>query len=363
MPSSTPQHFLLATPSALLELTIDPVTSTVLSRQSTPLAHRLGALCASPDGRHVYATLELAPDTAGNTAHVLGWSRPSPGAPLQPLSSAPVPTQGVTPCFIARHPRLPLLAVTHFRGPGDRDASAGSVSLFDLDATGAVTSLRARLQFPGSGPRLPRQAASHPHCAVFTTSPDVLRVADLGTDSVWSIPLDNDTPELCGAPVRYPAEPGSGPRHIAIVQNGHALLVVTEMDNSLLWLEPADATTLSAVTSLSLLPAPSARAAAADIQISPDSRFAYASLRQLDDLAAFSVDLSAQTLTALPRTSAIGVGPRWLAMSTDGSLLAAANTGGPDPSVDFLRRDSATGQLEPTPLRFTGAYLTAAVTA
>jgi 6-phosphogluconolactonase len=378
---STPlSRFLIATPTSLEEVAVDASGGRVELRRSTPVGCRLTALAVSPDGRRVYGAAEGAADAAGHTGRLFAWSRAQvggdagaeagagprgdAGATIEPLGAAEgLPTGGVTPCFVALHPREHLLAVTNFRGPGDRDRSPGGVTLFDLGADGAPGAARARVAFEGSGPNLPRQSASHPHCAVFTTSPDVLRVADLGADAVWSVPLDDARPELCGAPQRLALAPGSGPRHLAVVQSGHALLLVCEMANTLVWLAPLDALELQQVTEASLLPHFSASGAAADVLATWEGDGVYASLRGLDEVVGFGVDLQAQKLGPATRVSAGGVGPRALALSSDGMVLAVANTGGPAPMLDLFRRDPATGELTRLDARVPGARLVAALPA
>jgi 6-phosphogluconolactonase len=356
--------FLIATPTSLEEVAVDASTGRAELRRSTPVGRRLGALAVSPDGLRVYGAAEGPADAAGHTGRVFAWTRASASAPLVPLGEPEGrSTAGVTPCFLALHPREHLLAVTNFRGPGDRDRSPGSVTLFDLGADGAPGAVRARLAFEGSGPNLPRQSASHPHCAVFTTSPDVLRVADLGADAVWSVPLHDARPEFCGPSARLALSPGSGPRHLAVVQSGHALLLVCEMANTLVWLEPTDALELRRVTEASLLPHFSASGAAADVQATWEGDGVYATLRGLDELVGFGVDLGAQKLEPATRVSAGGVGPRALALSPDGAVLAVANTGGPAPMLDLFRRDSATGELTRLDVRLPGALLVAALPA
>jgi 6-phosphogluconolactonase len=360
--------FLIATSNSLEEFAVDASTGRAELRRSTPVGGRLSALMVSPDGRRIYGAAEGPADASGNTGRLFAWSRDGAAtdtvAPLVPLGEAEgLSTGGVTPCFLASHPRQHLLAVTNFRGPGDRDRSPGGVTLFDLGADGAPGAVRARLAFEGSGPKLPRQAASHPHCAVFTTSPDVLRVADLGADAVWSVPVDDALPGLCGRPERLALAPGCGPRHLAVVQSGHALLLVCEMANTLVWLEPTAALELRRVTEASLLPHYSASGAAADVQATWEGDGVYATLRGLDEVVGFGVDLQAQKLEPATRVSAGGVGPRSLALSPDGAVLAVANTGGPAPMLDLFRRDAASGELSRLDVRLPGALLVAALPA
>lgn len=364
-PNDKNSRFLACTSNAILELvaeTVENGSPKLHEVQTSPSEIRLSAIAASPDGTRVYATGRGEPDAEGNTGRLLAWERATPGASLK-LMGSPVSTRGVTPCYVSLHPTLPLLAVTNFRSPGDRNESPGSVTLFRLDDNGQPLPSVDQVGFPGSGPNLPRQAASHPHSAVFTTSPSVLRVADLGTDSIWSVPMSPDAEKIFGEPARYVAPPGSGPRHMAVVENGHALMYVDEMANHLTWLQPTGALELESVLRTWMMPGPGARGAAADIQVSWDSRFVYATIRGMDEIVGYALDLTAQTMTESVRYSSVGSGPRSLALSPNGHWAALANTSGKQPTLDFLKRDPETGDVERCDLRVTGARLVTALIA
>lgn len=344
----TLQRFLASTAEGVLDLTVDVEQARLIESRLTRVEAAPGTLAVSEDGRVVYGLREAAPDAKGNTGRLMAWRFEDRGAPLNFLGEWS--TQGVTACYAAASPEGEHLAVANFRGPGGRD-SAGSVTVFALDGGGVPTGLTERVSFPGAGPKLPRQAATHPHCAVFTTSPDVLRVADLGTDSVWSLPLRRGGG--LAEPVRFAAPPGSGPRHLAVVQNGHALFLVDEMANALTWLKPGDdGVELEEVARAMLLPPESGSAAAADVHASPDARFVYASLRGRDELVSFAVDFDAQTLEPVERVKSGGVGPRAFAISADGSALAVMHTEGN--ALGFFKRDNDSGLLAPTDLRVAG---------
>lgn len=344
---ATPQRFLASTSEGILDFTVDATDGRIVDRNLLKLSPAPGVFVASTDARLVYGLRESSADAEGNTGRLLVWRRADAGGAFDLLGEWS--TQGVTPCYVSLDVRGAWAAVANFRGAGGRD-SAGSVALFALDADGKPRGAAARTTFPGAGPKLPRQAATHPHCAVFTTSPDMLRVADLGTDSVWSLPVARGAESPLGAPVRFAARPGSGPRHLAVVQNGHALFLVDEMANALTWLKPGDdGVVLEEIARASLLPAEGDPAAAADVHVSPDARFVYASLRGRDELVGFNLDLDAQTIEPLERVKSGGSGPRTFAISYDGSLLAVMHTEGK--MLNFFRRDVESGLLTPLDLR------------
>lgn len=356
-------RFLACKRDTVLELAVstdDKSAPKLVEEQVNPAGMRLSAITLSEDGSRVYGTGRGEADAEGNTGVLMSWKRSGPEEKLEPLGPA-LSTRGVTPCYIEKHPSLPLLAVANFRSPGDRNSSPGNVSVFRLDDTGKVLDEPSTVSFPGSGPNLPRQAASHPHCVGFTTSPDILRVADLGTDSFWSVPLNPQAENLLGTPSRFACDPGSGPRHFAVVENGHAILLVDEMANQLTWLKPTRALELEKILSLSMLPGPGARAAAADIQVSWDSRFVYTSLRGADEVVGYALDLTDLRLTEAVRHSSVGVGPRFLALNPEGHLIAVANTSGTAPRLDFLTRDPETGLLDRCDLKIPGVHLVAGV--
>lgn len=172
------------------------------------------------------------------------------------------------PSFLAAHPRLPLvyavsedapsaLAVYRADAPGapvathdlgGRDAchvlvapdaralhvalySSGELVSFALDADGLpVAESRRRHAFQGSGPREDRQEAAHAHFAALSPAGSELLVVDLGSDTVWALPLDAEG--LPGDP--HPAvtlAPGAGPRHL--VARGDLLYVICELGHEI----------------------------------------------------------------------------------------------------------------------------------
>jgi 6-phosphogluconolactonase len=186
---------------------------------------------------------------------------------LEIIDTAAVPS----PSFLARHPRLPLLyAVSEldegrlvtlsFEGEellvlDDRptggslpchvsvlpDGSAlvvaqygsGSVAGWPLGVDGLPVGAGNVLQHNGSGPHPDRQTSPHVHQATVAPTGEVT-VCDLGTDTITSYRVADGQLERRHVST---APPGSGPRHLALSEDGETAYVTAELDNGLLWFE------------------------------------------------------------------------------------------------------------------------------
>jgi 6-phosphogluconolactonase len=87
---------------------------------------------------------------------------------------------------------------------------------------------------------------------------------------------------------------------------------------------------------------PAGTAAAADIHLTPDGRFLYASVRRDSLIAAFQVDPSDGTLAAIGRFE-VEKTPRSFAIDPDGRSLICA--GRDSSSIGVYAIDGATGRL------------------
>ncbi|HXB62816.1 MAG TPA: beta-propeller fold lactonase family protein, partial [Acidobacteriaceae bacterium] len=84
----------------------------------------------------------------------------------------------------------------------------------------------------------------------------------------------------------------------------------------------------------------------AEILVSPDGRFVYASNRGDNSVAVLAVSAKDSSLTLVQRISTGGRTPRHIALSPDGRWLLAANQD--SSTVNVFQRDVATGALSAT---------------
>lgn len=131
------------------------------------------------------------------------------------------------------------------------------------------------------------------HCAMMDPANRFLFAASLGGDVVLRQHFDAATGTLAAAsPATFATPPGAGPRHFVFHPNGQFLYLLCELDGSLhAYSYDAQTGMLGHVQTATVLP-PSyeGRPWAADIHLTPDGRFLYASERGSNTLAAFAVE-------------------------------------------------------------------------
>lgn len=221
-------------------------------------------------------------------------------------------------------------------------------------AGGCLTGLRKSdgevccfLQHSGKGTDPLRQEAPHVHSALPSPDGNRLFVADLGTERLYQYdigPQGELWPHAAQPWVQ--TSPGQGPRHFVFHPNGGWLYLVTELDQSLLVYrhDRADSR-LEFVEEHSLRGSSCPEGAlAADVHVSPDGSFLYASVRGSDRIFCFRILRQGGKLEAAGDFSSGGREPRSFDLSPDGKYLAAANQKTGNIAVYPLNRE--TGEME-----------------
>lgn len=246
-------------------------------------------------------------------------------------------TQGDDPCHISIHPGQKALSVANYSG--------GSLTTFSLDKSGALKSLNTFKQFSGAGFDLKRQEAPHVHSSFFNAKGTQLYVQDLGRDliSIYNAKKDG---KLIDTKQAIQTSPGGGPRHIALSKNEKFLYVILEMTGRVLvyekkgkgWILQQDIGINAADYT--------GNSGAAEIKLSPDGKFLYASNRdQANSLAIFKVQADG-LLDILDVIPVGGKGPRNFNITPDGRLLLVANQY--TNNIVVYKRDIETGLLTKT---------------
>ncbi len=137
-----------------------------------------------------------------------------------------------------------------------------------------------------------------------------------------------------------------GPRHLQFHPNGKWVYVVNEQQKSVTLCDyDAAKGTLKMRQTLSTVPDGWTQGSCADIEISADGRFVYASNRGHDSIATFSINQKSGTLKSLGQTPTEKT-PRSFNLIAGGeNYLVAAGQG--SAKLVVYRRDAATGALTP----------------
>lgn len=181
------------------------------------------------------------------------------------------------------------------------------------------------------------------HSVAFSPDNRFLYAACLGGDEIlcWRF-----LPGLGIAEIDYPdvtkLRAGAGPRHMAL--RATALYVVNELDGTIDYFARNEASgKLTHRQTIAAL-AGEGGAAAADIHLTPDGRYLYASVRRDSTIAAFGVGAADGTLTLIDRF-AVETTPRSFAIDPDGKFLLCA--GRDAAAFGVYAIDAATGKLAP----------------
>jgi len=199
------------------------------------------------------------------------------------------------------------------------------------------------------GPNRDRQGQAHAHSVTISPDNRFVYVCDLGLDRVFIYRIDPATATL---DPNYPSfavvPPGSGPRHSKFTVDGRFYYVANEMGGTVCVYscDPSNGA-LTLLQTVPTLPADfTALNTVAEIRISPNQKFVYASNRGHDSIAVFARDLDQGTLTRVEIVPCGGKHPRNYALSPDGHWLLCANRD--TDNVVVFRVDPATGRLTPT---------------
>ncbi len=226
--------------------------------------------------------------------------------------------------------------------------TAGSISVFSINPDGSLNPFQQLIPFKGSSINPRRQEKSHVHAAVF--SPDFRHIyfPDLGTDQIHAFEFDPAKKQPLNANPKLDliCIPGSGPRHFTFHPNNKFAYCIEELSGtvSAYSIENGKLNQFQRIFSYSEL---QDEYNSADIHISPDGLFLYASNRLGDNsLAIFSIDQTSGIVTLVGHQSTFGENPRSFVIDPSGNFLLAANQG--SNTIIVFKRDLKTGLLTKT---------------
>lgn len=238
-------------------------------------------------------------------------------------------TGGGAPCHIILSPDGKRVLTANYMG--------GSISCHELDSAGCFAGEPQIIRFSGTGPDSLRQTQPHLHQLSFIPGTSTMLANDLGTDKIYIIPEPYNGEGMTEIAMR----PGSGPRHTTFDSNGTHAYMITEISGEI---------TVFDVDKNGLNPKQTVVAdslgaeGSADIHLSPDDKFLYASNRLAGDgVVIFSVNPEDGTLTRIG-FQPTGAHPRNFAITPNGKylLVACRDTD----AIEIYRRNGDTGLLE-----------------
>ena len=287
-------------------------------------------LAISKDGNKVYAVSEK------NSGSVKAYRFDRASGKLAFMNEASSGGEG--PCYVSVDD-----AGTHvFTANYDN----GSLGVIRLNKDGSLdTTAVGSILHQGSSINKESQTGPHAHSAVLSPDNHYLLSANLGNDRVYIYHFSANAKEPLSPanPAYVTITPGSGPRHICFHPNGRYVFVVNEMGGSVDAFDYKEGV-LRHKQTITMLPGGfSGTVEAADIHISPDGKYLYASNREVrNEIVIYSIGVSG-LLRFAGRQPVLGAAPRNFVIDPTGKFLLVANV--KTNEVIVFRRNAQTGLL------------------
>lgn len=286
-------------------------------------------LAKTANGKFLLAVNEVQ-DQANGGGRVTSFAITSSGL-LQKDSKL---SGGASPCYISVNRSGDVLTANY---------SSGTTALLKITNSGMLQGPLDVRQHEGKGIH-PRQDKPHAHGIWFQGKDDIISI-DLGTNELWFSKLDRTQQKMIAAsPAKLAMVPGAGPRHLTVHPNGPWLYVINELNSTITQVKRVASNQYEIMQSWSTLPVDfKGENLCADIHVSADGRFLYASNRGHNSLAIFSINAKEGSLQLIGHESVRGDWPRNFALSPDDSFLLVANQR--SNNLISFQRNKATGKL------------------
>jgi 6-phosphogluconolactonase len=246
-------------------------------------------------------------------------------------------SHGSGPCHVDVSPDGSLAAIATYGG--------GTVSLYPLSADGSLLPASSTVINKGSGHDKSRQSTPHAHSIKFYYSGDMVFSADLGTDHLNILKIE-DNKFIYADQKHVKLSPGAGPRHFDFHPSGKIIYVINELNSTVTAIKNKGVTWKIFQVISTLPPDYEETNYCADIHLSSDGKFLYGSNRGHNSVAIFEINPRTKKLKHIDTVSSRGNWPRNFAISPDGYYLLIANQ--KSDNITVFRIDKNTGIPEYT---------------
>jgi 6-phosphogluconolactonase len=292
-------------------------------------------LGVSPDQKYIYAVSER--NGGGNAGQVYAYAYNKAKGELTFINKQP--SGGDDPCYVSVSRNGKWVIAGNY--------SSGSLKAL-RSAGGHLYDENKAILHEGKGIKPERQEKPHVHATYLSPDNKTLYVPDLGIDQVVVYRFDSYSGQLTRK-ASVSVEPGSGPRHIEIHPNGKFAYVMEELKGnvSVFAIDGKNGTLKPLQTISAAAEGFSGDMGSADIHVSSDGKFVYASNRgNANDIAIFSVDPKKGTLTKVANQPVLGIAPRNFTLDPSENFLLVANMKSDE--IVVFSRDKNSGKLTDT---------------
>ena len=318
---------------------LDAKTGALTDTGLTAMTPNPSFLAIAPNRKFLYAVNEIGSFNGKEDGSVTAFAIDAKTGGLTALNTEP--SAGTYPCHIQADARGEHVLVANY--------GSGSVASLPILTDGKLAAPVSISQHTGSSADKSRQEGPHAHSVYTDATGRFALAADLGTDKIYVYKYDAKQGKL--TPNEFASAdlpPGSGPRHLAEAADHRYLYAINEMLNTVAvfeWNEKRGE--LKTIQSVPTLPADfHAASTTAEIFLTPNGRFLYASNRGHNSLAIFRVAAKTGLLHSVGWQSVQGKTPRSFAIDPTGNILIVANQD--TDNVVTFHINPETGALTPT---------------
>ena len=227
-------------------------------------------------------------------------------------------SQGSDPCYVSVDQTGRFVLVANY--------TSGRVAMFPIQADGQLGPASDVIQHSGSSVHPERQAGPHAHCILPDPTNRFAIAVDLGLDKLLIYQMDLEHGKLHHSH-DVDVRPGAGPRHLTFHPNGPYAYLINELNATVMaYRYDSEDGTFEELQTIPALPEDfKDENLCADIHISPNGKYLYASNRGHDSLVCFRIEENTGTLTYQNHTLTRGREPRNFAIDPGGAFLLVAN--------------------------------------
>ncbi|GAA4269279.1 lactonase family protein [Hyunsoonleella aestuarii] len=239
-----------------------------------------------------------------------------------------VTTHGGAPCHVSLNTDGTKVVVSNYMG--------GNIGIYKILEDGSISEASQVFDHNEAD-----EKPAHAHSAKFYK--DDLFVSDLGRNRFYQYKLVDNAYQLESKSI-INIEGNPGPRHFEISKDGKFIYIINEYGGSITSIERTDTGFKQIDTDSTLDENYEGKNSCADIHLSKDERFLYASNRGENTIAVFERDNNNGTITKIQNISVEGNWPRNFTLDPTGKFLLVANRWSHNISVFSI--DSSSGKLK-----------------
>jgi len=246
-------------------------------------------------------------------------------------------SQGADPCFIIDDSKNVIVS----------NYSGGNIAVFGKNKDGSITSAKQVVTHKGSSINKRRQEKPHAHMVHFSRDKKYVLANDLGTDKIYIYKYNpNAQDNVLASSDSVAVKPGSGPRHLTFSKNGKYIYLLQELDGGLIVFAYTKGKLVKIQETSILAHDFKGIVGAADIHLSPDGLFLYATNRgEANTISIFKI-LKNGLLEQIGVESTLGKGPRNFVIDPTGNFLLVGHQHSNE--IVIFKLDKVSGGLTDT---------------